>query len=161
MGPRQHAAVVVTWCSLLIGCGLWLPFTLGRYVLLAAAPLLPRAPPPALLRALLGQSQAGAPAAAAAAAQLGNATQARLIALVEISGREAKGSHTQTHCTPSVCFIPAPSELPASGVQPSLSTNEVTTWFCPRCQPTERLETCSRTCDAIFALRMTKLLAHS
>lgn len=75
MGPLQHAAVVVTWCSLLIGCGLWLPFTLGRYVLLAAAPLLPKAPPPALLHALLGHPQAGAPAAAAAQPQ--NATQAR------------------------------------------------------------------------------------
>lgn len=75
VGPRQHAAVVVTWCSLLIGCGLWLPFTLGRYVLLAAAPLLPKAPPPALLHALLGHPQARAPAPTAAQAL--NATQAR------------------------------------------------------------------------------------
>ncbi|KAK9827313.1 hypothetical protein WJX81_003637 [Elliptochloris bilobata] len=73
----EHAAVVVTWCSLLIGCGLWLPFTLGRYVLLAAAPLLPRAPPAALLYALLGRPEAGAPAAAVPAADpLVNTTQA-------------------------------------------------------------------------------------
>lgn len=76
-GASQHAAVVLTWCSLLIGCGLWLPFTLGRYTLLAAAPLLPRAPPIALLQTLLGHAGHGAPAAAAVAeAPLGNATQA-------------------------------------------------------------------------------------
>ena len=76
-GASQHAAVVLTWCSLLIGCGLWLPFTLGRYTLLAAAPLFPRAPPIALLQTLLGHAGHGAPAAAAVAeAPLGNATQA-------------------------------------------------------------------------------------
>ena len=95
-GASQHAAVVLTWCSLLIGCGLWLPFTLGRYTLLAAAPLLPRAPPMALLQTLLGHAGHGAPAAAALAeAPLGNATQAcvcpRVAAHLPAFGDQALG----------------------------------------------------------------------
>jgi len=69
---------VLAWCSVLIGGGLWLPVAVGRGALLAAAPLLPHAAPPAWLHALAGQpGPRWAPAAAAAAAALGNATQAR------------------------------------------------------------------------------------
>lgn len=79
-GRAQHAAVVVIWCSLLIGCGLWLPFTLGRYTLRVAAPLLPRVPPSAWLyrvvKVLHRTQHGGSGAAAAAAAALRNATQA-------------------------------------------------------------------------------------
>jgi len=77
----QHAAVVLAWCSVLIGGGLWLPVAVGRGALLAAAPLLPHAAPPAWLHALAGQpGPRWAPAAAAAAAALGNATQVRPLA---------------------------------------------------------------------------------